>query len=804
MLPDRRLAPLTPERLRWQCSAGELGFNTTDTLEDLQGVLGQDRALEAIQFGVGIQHEGYNLFVIGSPGVGKRTIVGQVLGDQAAQEATPCDWCYVQNFQQDDQPNLLQLPAGTGAKLASDMELLVEQLQAAIQEALATEAHQGRIEQIEQEAKEDSEEAFTKLSDKAREQGIQLVRTPAGFALAPIKGDDIVSPDEFEQLSAEEKKQIESVVASLQAELQEIVEEVPRRRQEAREKIRELNREATRLAVSHALKRFKAKYAELPQVVEYLDAVHQDVTEHADDLQTKDEPLTLAGLKAQQEDVFQRYSVNVLVDNSNLSGAPVVYEDHPNYQNLLGRVEHLTHMGTLFTNFTLIRPGALHRANGGYLVVDARRLLQQPYAWEALKRALFAKRIKIESLAESLSLVSTVSLEPQPVPLDAKIVLLGDRLLYYLLVEYDTDFAELFKVCADFNDDFERTAETCQLYARLIAMLIRQNNLRPFDAEAVAGVLEHAARLAADAKKMTAQLRTIADLMREADYWASQAKQDIVGYASVHDAIAHQLRRASRAPQQLQEQVERGILKIATAGASVGQVNGLSVYELGNVCFGRPTRISATTRLGRGEVIDIEREVELGGAIHSKGVLILSSFLAARFARDHPLSLCASLVFEQSYGPIEGDSASLAELCALLSSLADVPIQQSFAVTGSVNQQGIVQAVGGVNEKIEGFFDLCQARGLTGAQGVLIPKSNVQHLMLRREIVEAASRKEFFVYAVETIDEAIAILTGMAAGAADSEGRYPVNTVNAKVATRLREMFQQRQEFGREGGPPEQ
>ena len=797
MLPDRLL---TPAKLRWQCPVDDFGFTTTDTLEDLDEVLGQARALEAIQFGIGIQHEGYNLFVIGSPGVGKRTIVGQVLSNQASRQSTPDDWCYVQDFQQDGKSSLLQLPAGTGVKLERDMEHLVEQLQTAIQEALAMEAHQGRIEQIEQEAKQESEEAFTKLADKARDQGIQLVRTPAGFALAPLKGDEIVSPEEFEQLSADEKQRIESVVAALQAELQEIVEEVPLRRHEAREKIRELNREATRLAVSHALKQFKTKYADLPQVVEYLDAVYQDVTEHADDLQKTDEPLSVVGIKAQQEDVFQRYAVNVLVDNSSVSGAPVVYEDHPSYQNLLGRVEHLTHMGTLFTNFTLIRPGALHRANGGYLVVDARRLLQQPYAWDGLKRALFAKRIKIESLAESLSLVSTVSLEPQPVPLDVKIVLLGDRLLYYLLFEYDTDFAELFKVCADFNDDFDRTGETCQLYARLIAMLVRQNDLKPFDAAAVGSVIEHAARLAGDSEKVTAQLRTIADLLREADYWASQTGQQVVGHAAVNDAIAHQLQRSSRAQHQLQEQVERDVLKIATSGTRVGQVNGLSVHELGNVRFGRPTRISATTRLGRGEVIDIEREVELGGAIHSKGVLILTSFLAARFARDHALSLHASLVFEQSYGPIEGDSASLAELCVLLSSLAKIPLRQSLAVTGSVNQQGEVQAVGGVNEKIEGFFDLCQARGLTGEQGVVIPKSNVQHLMLRREVVEAASRNLFSVYAVETVDEAIAMLTGVEAGKLGDDARYPTNTVNAQVSERLREMFHKRQELNRDGG----
>lgn len=616
--------------------------------------------------------------------------------------------------------------------------------------------------------------------------------------MAPLKGDEIISPEEFDKLTADERKRIESAIETLQQELQEILEQVPRWRQAAREKIERLNREATSLVVRISMSQLKEKYKGAPQVLSYLDEVEQDVTENADIFLLDDEPSAVFGIQISDTGGFQRYHVNVLIDNNATVGAPVVYEEHPNYLNLLGRVEHVTHLGTLATDFTLIKAGALHRANGGYLILEARRLLQQPYAWDGLKRALLAQHIKIESLAESLSLVSTVSLEPQPIPMNVKVILLGDRLLYYMMYEYDPDFAELFKVAADFNDQFERNSETCRLYARMIATLLRRDKLRPFDAAAVARVIEHGARMADDSEKMTAQIRVVADLLREADFWASQKKDEVVKAVHVNCAIDNQIHRADRVREQTQELIQRDVLLVDATGERVGQVNGLSVLELGSFRFGRPTRITATTRLGQGEVIDIEREVELGGAIHSKGVLILSSFLAARYAKNQPLSLNASLVFEQSYGRVDGDSASIAELCALLSSLAEAPVQQSLAVTGSVNQHGEVQPIGGVNEKIEGFFDTCKARGLTGEQGVVIPSSNVKHLMLRHDVVEAAEAGNFHIYAVKKVDEAIALLSNIDPGDCDDHGAYPAGTLNARVAARLQEMSDLRQRFGRE------
>jgi lon-related putative ATP-dependent protease len=492
---------------------------------------------------------------------------------------------------------------------------------------------------------------------------------------------------------------------------------------------------------------------------------------------------------------LRRYQLNVLVDNSQAKGAPIVYEDHATYQNLIGRVEHLSEMGALVTDFTLIKAGALHRANGGYLVIDALNLLAQPYAWEGLKRALRSHDVRIESLGQALSLTSTVSLEPQPVPLDIKVVLIGERLLYYLLFQYDPDFAQLFKVAADFDDQVDRNGENCQLYARMVATLAHREKLRPLDRTAVARVLEHAARLAGDAEKLSIHLRTMIDLLREADYWASAEGCPITTNQHVERAIDKEIHRADRLRERVHEEILRGTLLIDTQGSRVAQVNGLSVIDLGNFAFGHPSRVTATVRLGKGDVVDIEREVKLGGAIHSKGVLILSSFLASRYARNEPLSLSASLVFEQSYGVVEGDSASVGELCALVSALAAIPIKQSLAITGSVNQHGEVQAIGGVNEKIEGFFDVCAARGLTGEQGVIIPAANVKHLMLRKDVVQAAVEGAFHVYAIQTADEAISLLTGLAAGEPDGRGQYPAGSVNRLVEERLIELSRLRQKF---------
>ncbi len=792
---------LPPQRLRWTCNVEEhLGIATTDDLDDLQEILGQDRALDAVQFGIGIRRDGYNMFVLGPPGLGKKSTVNHYLTQKSATEPAPDDWVYVNNFEQSHRPIALRLPRSRGAQLQRDMATLLEELQTTIPSALELEDHQHRIQDIEQEAKDRHNEAFQELAQRALERGIQLVRTPAGYAMAPVRNGEVIAPDDFENLTPEERSQVEQVVKELQEELRELVERVPRWRMETREKIKELNRHATRAAIGHLLARLREKYDDLPEVLKYFDAVEKDVVENTEEfLPTQEEsPSALFGLPAAPADPFHHYQVNLLVDNSETNGSPVIAESHPSYHNLVGRAEHESHMGTLVTQFMLIKPGALHRANGGYLVLDALKVLEQPYAWEGLKRALNTKQLKIESLGESLSLISTVSLEPEPIPLDVKVVLVGDRMLYYLLYQHDRDFAELFKVAADFDEQMDRTPENCRLYARYIATMARQERYRPFAASAVARVIEQSARIAGDSEKLSTSMQSIANLLREADYWASQDKADRVSRNHVELAIEKQIYRSNRVRMRVHEQIARGTVMIDTSGTAVGQVNGLSVIDMGNFSFGQPSRITANVRLGKGEVVDIEREVDLGGAIHSKGVLILSSFLATRFAQHRPLALSASLVFEQSYGRVDGDSASIAETTALMSALSGVPVKQSLAVTGSMNQRGKVQPIGGVNDKIEGFFDVCQQRGLTGEQGVVIPHSNVPHLMLRHDVVQAVEAGQFHIYAVETIDQAVTVLTGVAAGTADADGRYPPDTVNQRVAARLDELFAIRQRLAQQ------
>ncbi|MBC8872979.1 MAG: AAA family ATPase [Planctomycetes bacterium] len=799
---NEEVKALDASALRWRCDPEQFEFQTTDDLEDLHEFLGQARALDAVRFGIRIRRDGYNLYVIGPPGVGKRTIVQSFLEQKSASEGQPSDWCYVNNFEDSHKPNVLELPASRGAEFVRDMEELIDDLRTSIPAALESDDHKDRRQEIEKAAKGHQEKTFKELSEKAASKGVQVIRTPQGFALAPVRDGEVLSPEEYEDLPVEEKGRIQQVVEELQEELKELVERAPQVKRDTRDKVKEVNRKATSIAVRGLFATLKKRYAKLPKVVEHLKAVRSDVVDNVDEFSpAEDEPAALLGVAKQRRSPLEDYRVNLIVDNSKTEGAPVIYEEHPSFQNLLGRVEYEQHMGTLVTGFTHIKPGALHRANGGYLVIEAIRLFQQPYAWEGLKRALYGKHIRVQSLAEELSLISTVSLEPEPIPLDVKIALLGGRMLYYMLYQHDHDFAELFKVAADFEEQMDCSPENCLLYAKLIATLIHREKHLPFDRTAVARVIEQSARVASDSEKLTTHMRTVADLIREADYWAGEAESETVTEVHVQEAIDKQVFRADRLRERVQEEIQRGTVLIDTDGEQVAQINGLAVLDMGNFAFGRPSRITATARLGKGEVVDIEREVDLGGAIHSKGVLILSSFLASRYAKDHPLSLSASLVFEQSYGMVDGDSASVAELCALLSALSGIPIKQSFAVTGSVNQHGQVQPIGGANEKIEGFFDVCRARGLTGDQGVLIPSTNVKHLMLRQDLIAATVAGKFHVYPIETVDQAITLLTGVPAGVPDAEGQYPEETVNGRVAARLLEMFNLRREYGREPKP---
>ncbi len=791
-------SPLPPEALLRRCDPALLPFRTTEELQDLEGILGQDRAIEAVRFGIGIRRKGYNLFALGAPGTGRHTLVRQSIQKQAATEPRPPDWCYVHNFAQPHKPRALRLPAGRGAALRRDMARLVEDLTTSIPAAFRTDEYRIRRQAIEEELKEKQAQAFEAVDRTAREHDIAIVHTPMGVAFTPLHDGAMLSPDELRKLPEKERQSLESEVAVLKERLQQTLQQVPKWEWESRERLRELNREITMHAVGHLIDGTRGKYSDLPDVLAYLADVQNDVIANALEFRPPEDDPVPPALRALLPEPtaggppFGHYRVNLLVDHGASSGAPVVLGENPGFANLAGRVEHVSQMGALVTDFNLIKPGLLHLANGGYLILDAQKVLAQPYAWEGLKQALASEQIRIESLAQALSLMSTVSLEPETIPLDVKVVLVGPPLLYYLLARLDPDFSELFKVAADFEEEIPRTDENTLLYARLITTLLRREGLRHFDRDAVAAVIERSARLAADQEKLSARLQGIDDLLREADYIAGLAGRSIVTAADVRGAVGARIRRSDRLRERALEEIRRGTILIDTQGAKVGQINGLSAIELGEFAFGRPVRITARVWMGRGEVVDIEREVELGGPLHSKGVLILSGFLGARYAADRPLSLSASLVFEQSYGAIEGDSASSAELYALLSALSGAPIRQDLSVTGSVNQHGQVQPIGGVNEKIEGFFDLCAARTLSGEQGVLIPASNVKHLMLRQDVIEAVAAGTFRIYAIETIDQGIEILTGVRAGERDAAGRFPDGTINQRVEARLQDMARAR------------
>jgi len=793
---------LDAEALCARCDPNRLAFVTTADLPDLAEVVGQPRATEAIQFGIGIRRDGYNLFILGEPGTGRHVVTRQFLERRAATESVPHDWCYVNNFTQPHKPCALRLPAGMGTQLRDDMAQLIEDMRSAIPAAFESEEYRTRRQELDQGLKERQEQAFEELRKEAEGHGIALIRTPSGMAFAPMRKGEVLGPEEFQKLPEAEQKRIEAVVTTLEEELARIIHQFPQWRREGQQRIRDLDREVTMSAAVHLIDELRKKYAPLPGVVHYLDEVQEAIIENSDDFRRSEEggEMTFLGIPISRSlagaPAWRQFQVNVLIDHGATRGAPVIYEDSPSYQSLVGRVEHLAQMGALVTDFTLIKPGALLRANGGYLVLDVRKLLMQPYAWEGLKRALSSRELRIESLGQALSLVSTVSLEPEPIPLDVKIVLVGERLFYYLLYHYDPDFRELFKVAADFEDDMTRHEESDMLYARLVATLARREELLALDREACARVIEQGARMAEDSEKLSIRLSDLSNLLREADYWARTSGRDVIAGEHVQRALDAKVYRSDRVRERLQEEIQRGTLLIDTAGERPGQVNGLSVAMLGDFMFGHPNRITARVRLGKGEVLDIQREVELGGPIHSKGVMILAGFLGARYAFDRPLSLSASLVFEQTYGEVEGDSASSAELYALLSALAEAPIKQSLAVTGSVNQHGEIQAIGGVNEKIEGFFDVCRARGLTGDQGVLIPATNVKHLMLRRDVVEACAQGKFNVYPVRTVDEGIELLTGVPAGERDDQGLFPDNTINQRVEVKLLVFAEQARAFG--------
>lgn len=792
------------------CNPEQFNFESTHELERLTEIVGQPRAAEAIRFGTHIHRQGYNIFAFGSPGTGKRSLIRQYLERQAPQENPPDDWCYVHNFKEPSQPRALRLPTGKGGHLREDMEQFIDEIPHTLSNQFESDEYQQRRQQLEQEFAQRKEKSEEEIKERARQRGLAAVTTPQGLFWVPA--DEEGQPLKPGEISQERDEELRGEAEKLKQEVSHLVQDASRVEREKQRKLKELNREVAAEAIAPLIQELRDSYQDLPKVLDYFEGVKNDVVENSQDLlkmarqQEQEQPQGMQQMAqllgrpgrggANSESVLRRYRINLIIANESSGGAPLVDEDHPTYPNVIGRIEQQAQMGALVTDFNLIKPGALHRANGGYLILDVQRLLSQPiYVWDALKRSLQNREIRIESVGQTTGLVSTVSLEPEPIPLDVKVVLVGQPLQYQLLLQIDPDFADLFKVAADFASDMERGEAEQQLYAQMIATIAAGERLHPFDPSAVARIVEQGSRLVGDAKKLSVEMRSLTDLLCEADYWSRDRHSEIVQAEDVQRAIDARIYRLDRLRERLQEQIGRGLLRIDTDGAKVGQVNGLAVVQSGNFMFGRPSRITARIRLGKGEVVDIEREVALGGPIHSKGVLILAGFLTGRYAQDLPLSLSASLVFEQSYAGIGGDSASSAELYALLSAIARVPIQQSFAVTGSVNQRGEIQAIGGVNEKIEGFFDTCRQEGLTGQQGVLIPADNIQNLMLRQDVRDAVQQGQFHIYPIETVDRGIELLTGVSAGEPDERDNYPADTINGKVRDRLRELAERRMEF---------
>jgi predicted ATP-dependent protease len=800
-MPDYESLKLPADKLRWDCNEGEFDFETTEELPELEGTIGQERALKSLEFGFGITDCGFNLFLAGETGTGRSSTIRNMLKKLAKEQPTPADWCYVYNFKDADLPITLSLPSGEGSQLEKDMKELLEGVKADIPKALDSKDYESHKAAVFEEFQGKNGELFGALEKEAEERGFSMQRTVSGLVMVPQKDDRNYTQEEYEALTDEERQALEETGKALTEKLNDVLRQVRENEKGTKETLNQLDRELGLSAVGRHIDPLKEKYGSLEKVVQYLDSVQEDILINLEDFKPQQQQGQIPGIRmSRQEPSFERYAVNVFVDNRETAGAPVVFEQNPTYTNLFGRIENVWQAsGVATTNFTLIKPGALHRANGGYLIIDAREVLTSPFAWDALKRCIRSGEIKIEDALEQYRFMTFVSLKPEPVPLRAKIVMVGSPWIYYLLFHLEPDYRKFFKVKADFDSRVNRTPKIMNDYALFVATHCKNEKLVPFDRSGVAGLLEHSARLVEDQGKLSSQFMEIADLIREASYWAGKEESHTVTREIVKKTIAEKIYRSNRVEERLQEMFDDGTILCDTEGREVGQINGLSVMTVADYMFGRPSRVTARVYLGRGGMVNIEREVKLSGPIHDKGVLILTGYLGGKFAHDKPLSFSASVCFEQNYDGIEGDSASSTELYALLSSISGAPIKQGIAVTGSVNQLGKIQPIGGVNAKIEGFYAVCKAKGLTGEQGVIIPKSNEKHLMLNDEVTSAVRDGKFNIWSVATIDQGIEILTGVAAGERGADGSYPKGSINFLADKRLREMLEQMKMFASPG-----
>jgi lon-related putative ATP-dependent protease len=787
---------LSVENLRKRAEPSELHCKTTKELTPLEGIIGQRRAVKALRFGLDIKEEGFNIYVSGLPGTGRKTAVKGFLEEVAKSKPVPSDWCYVNNFIDSHQPKAIELPAGKGKEFQMDMRSFVNDARSSLPRAFESEDYAAKRDSLVASIDKERKELLSKLNERAKKEGFVLQSTPIGVLVIPVVKGRPLSEQDLMALSPEIRQEIEKRREQLKTDLRSAMRQLKELQKKIAEKTDEMNQEVALFAIGHLVEELLEKYGRFPDVKTYLEAVKKDVLEHLDSFiegpKVPTVPFQASWLK---ELPFRKYEVNLLVDNSSLRGAPVIVEQNSTHQNLFGRIEKEAQFGVLTTDFTMIRGGSLHRANGGYLVLTVEDLLRNLFSYDALKRSLMNECIDIEEAGERLGFITTKGLKPESIPLKVKVVLIGHPNLYPQLYLLDVDFKRLFKVKADFDTTMDRNEENMKRYASFICMFCRKEKLRHLDASGLAKTIEYGSRLAQDQQKLSTRFGDVADIIREANFYAQQENSEYTTAGHVKKAIDEKVYRSNLIQEKIREMIKRNVLLIGTDGEAVGQVNGLSVMSLGDFAFGAPSRVTASVGLGKEGIIDIQREARLAGPIHTKGVLILSGYLAGKYAHDKPLSLSARLVFEQSYGMIEGDSASSTELYALLSALSEVPIKQGLAVTGSVNQKGEVQAIGGVNEKIEGFFEVCKARSFTGEQGVLIPESNIQNLMLKEEVVEAVRAGKFYIYPVKTIDQGIEILTGNKAGTRLSDGTFEEETINQKVEKKLGAMAEKLKEF---------
>ncbi len=778
---------LTPDRLRARCDPAAFPTESTADLDAHEGIIGQPRAANAIEFALGVTAAGYNLYAAGEPGTGRNTAIRIAVEEAARQKSTPNDWCYVYNFDTPGSPRILSLPPGMGCQLEREMADLIIELREEIRKAFEGKAYDERKAQLLKEMQEKREELFNRFKQEAEERGFAVEQSGGGILTLPVRDGKPMSSQDWEELTEDEKKDLEQRQENLQEIMRDITRQVRELEKQAREKLGNLERIIANLPLANAVDELSEKYSDYDEVVQYLERVKEDILANLDDFKDEEEQqVPIPGLKIPKDtDPLYRYQVNVLVDNCNIEGAPVVVETNPSFYNLVGRLEYRSTMGTMATDFTMIKAGSLHRANGGYLVIQALDLLRNNMSWEALKRAIRNQEIALEDMNEQYRLVQTQGLKPEPIPLDIKVILVGAPLLGMMLYQYDEDFRKLFKVKADFGMQMDRDDEALQAYTGFIATRAREEELLPFDRTAMARVVEFGGRIVADQEKLSTQFIQIADLLREADYWARKTSSDIVTGDHVKTAVDEKIFRSNRIEERLRELIANGTLLVDIDGAVVGQINGLAVLSMGDYAFGKPSRLTARIYSGKAGIVQIDRDTQLAGNIHNKGVMILQGFFGHRFAGEKPISFSASLTFEQLYDGVEGDSASSTELYCLLSALARVSLRQDLAVTGSVNQLGHIQAIGGVNEKIEGWFNTCKIMGLTGKQGALIPQANVRNLMLDDEVVEAVAEGQFHIYPISHIDEGIELLTGMPAGTPEKDGTFPVGSINYRVQKQL-------------------